>query len=74
METKYYNKQCTSCRKTIAKNIKGATKKENHSFRGNKCTECGTAKKAQYTKPKAPDKKPQIHGKKQPVIKGMNKR
>ena len=78
METKYYNKQCKSCRKTIAKNIKGATKKENHSFRRNKCTDCGAVKKVTppVVKPpvKPPVAKPHLPGKNQTGNKGMNRR
>ena len=59
-ETKYYNKQCKSCRATIAKNVKGNTNTEAHNFRGNKCKDCGAVKKAHIPVVKPPVVKPPV--------------
>jgi len=45
--TEYYDRVCEDCGETIKKNIEGDTKKEKHSFSGDKCKKCGYTKKTQ---------------------------
>jgi len=45
----YYDRKCDDCGKTLKTGIKGETKKETHSFSGNKCTKCSYNKVCSHT-------------------------